>query len=375
MKRVWVRKPCGTHVNRVQGSTLGPWADRPSRPPGTRSRSCSRRRPSRRSASPRGSCGCGGAGAPTTPRGGARALFALGLACGVLPLVSPLDELGDRYLLSAHMLQHMLIGDAAPGAAPRRAARAAALLRDPSAAPTGSRPHAWVRATRRLARPADDRPRRLGPRLRRLAHPGAYDFAARNRDGARRRACELRRSPVSSCGACWSIRPVSGRLSRGPPARRRGRAVRDGDGDRGHPDLQPASALPALRARGAPRLLPLAAPRPAARWDRDDGRAARHARHLCRDPAPARAPPPPSCQAAAREAAAGMTGAYRFGFEPLFLVLALVAAAALHSRGAPRLGARAAGPRTDRDVRPRASRSSRSRSTRPSRRSPLTTCC
>lgn len=41
-------------------------------------------------------------------------LFALGLALGVLPLVSPLDELGDRYLLSAHMLQHMLIGDAAP---------------------------------------------------------------------------------------------------------------------------------------------------------------------------------------------------------------------------------------------------------------------
>ncbi|HEX4518146.1 MAG TPA: cytochrome c oxidase assembly protein [Gaiellaceae bacterium] len=42
------------------------------------------------------------------------ALFALGLALMVLPLVSPLDELADRYLLSAHMLQHMLIGDAGP---------------------------------------------------------------------------------------------------------------------------------------------------------------------------------------------------------------------------------------------------------------------
>ena len=41
-------------------------------------------------------------------------LFAAGLGLGVLALVSPLDELGDRYLLSAHMLQHMLIGDAAP---------------------------------------------------------------------------------------------------------------------------------------------------------------------------------------------------------------------------------------------------------------------
>jgi len=42
------------------------------------------------------------------------ALFGAGLALLVLALVSPLDELGDRYLLSAHMLQHMLIGDAAP---------------------------------------------------------------------------------------------------------------------------------------------------------------------------------------------------------------------------------------------------------------------
>jgi cytochrome c oxidase assembly factor CtaG len=35
----------------------------------------------------------------------------------VLPLVSPLDELGDEYLLSGHMLQHVLIGDAAPALA------------------------------------------------------------------------------------------------------------------------------------------------------------------------------------------------------------------------------------------------------------------
>lgn len=41
-------------------------------------------------------------------------LFFLGLGCLVLPVVSPLDELGDRFLLSAHMLQHVLIGDAAP---------------------------------------------------------------------------------------------------------------------------------------------------------------------------------------------------------------------------------------------------------------------
>lgn len=40
-------------------------------------------------------------------------LFGAGLVLLVLPLVSPLDRLGDEDLLSAHMLQHVLIGDAA----------------------------------------------------------------------------------------------------------------------------------------------------------------------------------------------------------------------------------------------------------------------
>jgi putative membrane protein len=41
-------------------------------------------------------------------------LFAAGLALLVVPLVSPLDHVADEQLLSAHMLQHVLIGDAAP---------------------------------------------------------------------------------------------------------------------------------------------------------------------------------------------------------------------------------------------------------------------
>jgi putative membrane protein len=41
------------------------------------------------------------------------ALFGAALALLVLPLVSPLDPAADDYLLSAHMLQHVLIGDAA----------------------------------------------------------------------------------------------------------------------------------------------------------------------------------------------------------------------------------------------------------------------
>jgi putative membrane protein len=40
-------------------------------------------------------------------------LFSAGVALLVLPLVSPLDTAGDDDLLSAHMLQHVLIGDAA----------------------------------------------------------------------------------------------------------------------------------------------------------------------------------------------------------------------------------------------------------------------
>ena len=41
------------------------------------------------------------------------AAFSAGLALAVLALISPLDAAGEEYLLSAHMLQHVLIGDAA----------------------------------------------------------------------------------------------------------------------------------------------------------------------------------------------------------------------------------------------------------------------
>ena len=41
------------------------------------------------------------------------ALFVAAVALGTLALVSPLDPIGEEYLLSAHMLEHVLIGDAA----------------------------------------------------------------------------------------------------------------------------------------------------------------------------------------------------------------------------------------------------------------------
>jgi cytochrome c oxidase assembly factor CtaG len=44
-------------------------------------------------------------------------LFGLALTIGTLALLSPLDAAGEHYLLSAHMLQHVLVGDAAPALA------------------------------------------------------------------------------------------------------------------------------------------------------------------------------------------------------------------------------------------------------------------
>jgi cytochrome c oxidase assembly factor CtaG len=41
------------------------------------------------------------------------ALFVVAVVLGTLALVSPLDPIGEEYLLSAHMLEHVIIGDAA----------------------------------------------------------------------------------------------------------------------------------------------------------------------------------------------------------------------------------------------------------------------
>jgi cytochrome c oxidase assembly factor CtaG len=44
-------------------------------------------------------------------------LFVLAVALATLPVISPVDQAGDEYLLSAHMMQHVLLGDAAPALA------------------------------------------------------------------------------------------------------------------------------------------------------------------------------------------------------------------------------------------------------------------
>jgi len=48
------------------------------------------------------------------PNAGHWVPYALGIFTLVIALFSPLDTIGDRYLLSAHMMQHVLLGDIAP---------------------------------------------------------------------------------------------------------------------------------------------------------------------------------------------------------------------------------------------------------------------
>jgi cytochrome c oxidase assembly factor CtaG len=43
-----------------------------------------------------------------------RVSFAAGLACALVAVVSPIDWIGEHYLFSVHMIQHLLLGDLAP---------------------------------------------------------------------------------------------------------------------------------------------------------------------------------------------------------------------------------------------------------------------
>ena len=50
----------------------------------------------------------------TTPNAGHWLPYAGGLLAVAVALLSPLDAIGDKYLLSAHMMQHVLLSDIAP---------------------------------------------------------------------------------------------------------------------------------------------------------------------------------------------------------------------------------------------------------------------
>jgi len=50
----------------------------------------------------------------SAPNAGHWVPYAAGLLTIAVALLSPLDAIGDKYLLSAHMLQHVLLSDIAP---------------------------------------------------------------------------------------------------------------------------------------------------------------------------------------------------------------------------------------------------------------------
>jgi putative membrane protein len=55
-----------------------------------------------------------GRSSSATPNAGHWVPYAAGLLTIAVALLSPLDPIGDRYLLSAHMMQHVLLSDIAP---------------------------------------------------------------------------------------------------------------------------------------------------------------------------------------------------------------------------------------------------------------------
>ena len=182
----------------------------------------------------------------------------------MLPLVSPLDGIADDYLLSAHMLEHVLIGDVAPALAlvavrgplsssccRRRAARVA----------RGSAPLRALLAF--LLRPA------VGFALwiasRPAWHiPAAYDYAAEHERGARPRARDFVVAGVL-VWASSSTRPGAGAAAAGRIVYAWALFVAGHLAT--HVILFDASRIPALRLAAGPAARPLAGRRPAlGRW-------------------------------------------------------------------------------------------------------------
>ena len=219
--------------------------------------SCGSRPPqrSRRRCTRAASSASAGAAAATTRPPAARCSSPPASPSRCIPLVSPLDEAADRYLLSAHMLEHVLIGDVAPALlvlslrgpllafvvpaalirlSTRRLRRPLAWLGRPAtaAAVWAASMAAWhvpAAYDAALSRPwlhaleHATLPRRGPPRLGRAARPGR----SRHRLGRRAGGSRRRRVPARSV-----------------PVRRAAR--------------EPA-ALPRLRAAGAPAARPLPA--------------------------------------------------------------------------------------------------------------------
>ena len=137
-------------------------------------------------------------------------MFVAAVALGTLPLLSPLDAVGDDYLLSAHMLQHVLIGDAA------RRSRCVALRGPlvlfflPLVRARPARASTPVRRDVRLPDPAAGSLALWASRSG-LAHPAAYDYMLDDQNDAQPE--HLSFLVVGRWSASSSTRPAAARLT------------------------------------------------------------------------------------------------------------------------------------------------------------------
>ena len=217
-----------------------------------RARSCSRAR----------SSACGGAAARDHAGWGRAALFACRpRASSTLPLVSPLDAAGDDDLLSAHMLQHVLIGDAAPALLLLAVRGPLLAFMVPAAVvrfTAGTRPlHA---ALDRLGTPGRRAARSGRPRSAVWHVPAALRRGAHPPVAPRRSSMRASSSPASSSGSLL-IDPAgaSGRLSVKGRAALAGCRLHARPGPLRRALPQPRPALPRVRsqAHGLFGLTPL----------------------------------------------------------------------------------------------------------------------
>ena len=187
---------------------------------------------------------------PDLADAGRLAAFGAGIAVLLLAVISPVDPIGERYLLSAHMLQHVALGDLAP-ALLLLGLRGPLALFVPPPALLRRLAHAPVLpgVARWLFRPSVAL--RLGPGVRRLARARPVRRGDPASRAARRRARHVpaRRTP----GLEPDRRPAPVPPARAqPPDPRRPRPVRAGDGPERRPHLQLPPALRGLREPAGP---------------------------------------------------------------------------------------------------------------------------
>ena len=196
------------------------------------------------------------------------ALFGAGIFVVLMGLISPIDTIGENHLLWVHMLQHVLIGDAAIVLDGHGGARAAARVHAPAAHPRADRARSRRACGSLVSVAPARRLRALGAEPRGVAHPEAVHRRAAPSVRARPRARVLDARGAARLDAAHRSR-LAQAAHDGRPHRARGCDVRGRPGAHRRARVLVPPALSALSRRV--RLL--GAHRPAARRCRDDGRS------------------------------------------------------------------------------------------------------